>query len=207
MLLSVATLASCGGETIEEKLQRQVTEAVGQAAGVEIDAANIEKAMGDLASAFDSTKLVNVEVMNFRDLKPFLPATAAGLPRTEHLGETQGAMGFTISTANAVYTAGERRVSAELTDTGGAGVLMLSLGAFSTFTVDKETASGSERTFKLDGYPAYEKTSTAAGAVSSELKVLVNDRFVVTLEGQGVDAAALTGAFREMNLGSLPKAK
>ena len=89
----------------------------------------------------------------------------------------------------------------------GVPIMLQTYNVFANMTVDKETAEGSERTFKLDGFPAYEKTNTAGGTVTSELSVLVNKRFLVTLEGQGVDVAALTTAFQNFELDGLPKGK
>ncbi len=209
--VAILQLAACGGESVEEKLNRQVNEAVGgvveRAAGVKVDQASLDSMLEGFGGSLDSVdlgKLKSGPVIGFRELKPLMPETVAGLARTEHLGETNGVMGFNISEATAVYGEGERRVDAKLLDTGGAGVLLLSMAGFAKYKVDKETADGSERTFTLDGYPAHEKYSAVGGKTTSSLNVLVNDRFVVSLDGQGVDAAALTAGFRAFRLKDLP---
>jgi hypothetical protein len=44
-----------------------------------------------------------VDPVDFRKLKDLLPETLAGMSRTEATGEKTGAMGFTVSTAQAKY--------------------------------------------------------------------------------------------------------
>ncbi len=213
-LLATFLLIACGSETLEDKVNRRLGEAVNsaveQASGTEVNEQQLRDVLDEAGRSLDSLKfdkLSDVEVIGFRDLKPLMPSSVAGLSRTEHLGETNGVMGLEISQASAVYGTGERRVEAKLLDTGGAGMLLLSMASFSKLKVDKETADGSERTFTLDGYPAYEKYSSKGGRVTSSLSVLVKDRFVVTLEGTGVDAEALSMGFRQFQLSPLPDAK
>ena len=216
-LATLATLAAiapaCGGETVEEKMNRQVNETLSgvleRASGTEVSREQLDSAMRALGRNMDSLDLgglSDVEVIGFRQLKPLMPDRIAGLPRTEHLGETQGMFGLTVSEATAVYESGERRVEAKLMDTGGAGVLLMGLAGFTNLTVDKETAEGSERTLEIDSYPAYEKVRREGSRTISSLNVLVNRRFVVTLSGEGVDSAELTQGFRAFRLSTLPQA-
>ncbi len=211
LLFATIILASCGGETVEEKVNRTLGEAVNSAienaSGSEVNTEQMQEALKEMGQNMDSLdlgKLGDVEVINFRDLKPLMPERLAGLSRTQHLGETNGVMGLEISEATATYGSGDKMVEAKLMDTGGAGVLLLSMAAFANMKIDKETAQGSERTYTLDGYPAYEKYSNKNGSLSSSLTVLVNKRFVVSLEGKGIDAKALADGFREFRVSSLP---
>jgi type II secretory pathway pseudopilin PulG len=106
-------LNSCGGNEKEQK---------------EEEPANALEAIQQMAKeAEEMQNKEPVEPIDFRKLKELLPATAAGLSRTEATGKKNGAMG------------------------------MMGLAAWSIAEVDKETATGYEKTTKIDGNKAYEK--------------------------------------------------
>ena len=207
LLVMASVFTACGGETIEEKLSRKLTEAVSEASGTEVNMENLQDAVKqatDQLENLDVNSVSDVEVINFRELKKLMPESAAGLERTKHIGETTGAMGFTFSKAEARYGDGDEKIDATLIDSGGAGMLLLSMAGFASLNVDKETEQGSERTLKVDGNPAYEKYSNRNGRITSELSVLVNKRFIVTLKGKGVDAKALMDVYEDFDTSSLP---
>ena len=199
----------CGEESVEERVNRRLREAISEAAGADVDLDSLGESLRRAAENvnLDSVRfegLGDVEVVPFRELKTLMPERIAGLARERHFGETKSMFGLRYSVAEAVYGSGERQVEASLTDAGGGGAVIRSLVGFTAFEVDKETAEGSERTFDLDGYRAYEKVRTRGGRTESSLTVLVDDRFVVSLRGEGVDAGALTAAFRDFDLAALP---
>jgi len=207
LIVMVGILSACGGETIEEKLNRKISEAVSEASGTEVDVDNLKDAVKQATEKLENLDLNamdDVEVINFRELKKLMPADAAGLARTKHIGETTGAMGFTFSKAEASYGDGDKRVDATFIDSGGAGSLLMGMAGFANLNVDKETEQGSERTLDIDGNQAYEKYANRNGRITSELSVLVNERFIVTLKGKGVDVDALMSTYRDFDLGSLP---
>ena len=67
--------------------------------------------------------------------------------------------------------------------------------------MEKETDTGYERTKRVDGQLVHERYDRRAK--SGEVGVLVANRFSVTVEGSGVDAAALTDALKSIDLSSL----
>ena len=205
----LAGLAACGGESVEERVNRRLQEAISEATGGDVDLDSLGEALRRAAEnvELDSVRfegLDDVEVVPFRELKALMPERVDGLARERHFGETKSMFGLRYSVAEAVYGSGERRVEASLTDAGGGGAVIRSLVGFTAFEVDKETEEGSERTFDLDGYKAYEKVRTRGGRTESSLVVLVNDRFVVNLRGEGVEGEALVTAFRDFDLAALP---
>lgn len=207
LLILASVFASCGGETIEEKLNRRISEAVSEASGAEVNMENLQDAVKqatDQLESLDVNSVSDVEVINFRELKKLMPESAVGMERSKHIGETTGAMGFTFSKAEAQYGEGDKRIDATFIDSGGAGMLLLSMAGFANLNVDKETEEGSERTLEVDGNPAYEKYSNRNGRVKSELSVLVNKRFILTLKGSGVNADELMDVYKDFELSSLP---
>ena len=200
---------------MEERINRRLQEAISEAAGADVDLDSLGESLRRAAEGIDLDSveiggLSEVEVIPFRELKARLPDRVGGLlnglPRVSEGGETRKVLGIRYSVAEATYEKDGRRVKASLTDAGGGGAVLKRLVGFSGFEVDKETAEGSERTFDLDGHKAYEKIRKRDGAADAQLTVLVHDRFVVALEGSGVDAASLTAAFRDFDLASLPRA-
>ena len=67
--------------------------------------------------------------------------------------------------------------------------------------MENETATGYERTKRIDGQLVHERYDGIAK--SGEVSVLVASRFNVTVEGSGVDAAALTNALKSIDLSSI----
>lgn len=208
-LALVSLLFACGEETVEERINRRIQETVAGEGKVDLDSLGERLRRAAEGIDFDSIEisgLDDVAVVPFRELKTVMPARIDGLPREAHFGETRKVLGVRYSVAEATYAAGDRRVDAKLTDAGGGGKVIRSLLGFSGFEVDKETAEGSERTFELDGHRAYVKVRRRDGALAAKLQVMVTDRFIVSLDGVGVEPEALTAAFRDFDLAALPTA-
>jgi hypothetical protein len=69
--------------------------------------------------------------------------------------------------------------------------------------MEKETATGYERTRNLSGQLVHEQYDRQSR--SGETTVIVGNRFSVTVRGRGVDAAQLTGTLQAIDLARLPK--
>ncbi len=140
--------------------------------------ANIQEAMEQVQ---DAVKKMNngeqVEVVSFRKLQELMPENLNAYERTQKSGETTGAMGMKVSTAKATYQNGDQKIDLEIMDTGGLGMAMMGLAAWTTVTVDREDENGYERTGVLDGYKAYETFKNNGG--KSEVNLIINDRFIV----------------------------
>lgn len=155
------------------------------------------KAMGDREA---------VDPVDFRKLKDLLPEKVAGMARTEATGEKTGAMGFTVSTAQAKYKGSDNTLNIEIVDTGGiAGVSTMALAAWSIAEIDKETTTGYERTTQIDGHKAFEKYNNESK--SGEINVLVADRYVVNVEGDNVSVDELKEALKDIDLAKLGELK
>ena len=148
-----------------------------------------------------------VDPVDFRKLKEFLPEKIAGFKKTESSGEKNGAMGFTISTADAHYKGNEdAAIHLEILDTGGiAGVATMAMAAWTMADIDKETDTGYEKTTSLEGYKAYEKYDSKSK--SGELNLLVADRYVLNVNGSNVTMEQMKGIIEELNLNKLSDLK
>ncbi|MFC5412675.1 transposase [Larkinella bovis] len=199
-LLATTLLMSCGGSKDEEKTDSEDD-------GTSISASASVKALEKMAEqAEEMQKKGPVETVDFRKLKELLPADADGLTRKEATGEKNGMAGFNISTAKGEYRNDDDSQSIEvnIVDAGGTGALM-GLAAWSIIEVDKETENGYEKTTKFGDYKSYEKYDN--GSKSGEIAVLVNDRFIVTAKGTGVEMAKIKATLEDVGLSKLAEMK
>jgi uncharacterized protein YceK len=190
---SVLMLSGCGSKKQEEEQEasKSTVEALQQFADKAKDMQNKEP----------------VDPVDFRKLKELLPEKAAGLARKESSGEKNGAMGFTISRAEAKYAdESNTSVHVEIFDTGGvAGVATMALAAWTMADIDKETDNGYEKTTKIEGYKGYEKYNNESK--SGEINVLVGDRFVVNVNGDNLTMDQIKSILKDINLDKLADLK
>jgi hypothetical protein len=139
-------------------------------------------------------------------LKPFVPATLAGLPRTDFSAEKNGAMGMQVSTANATYSdsASGRSLHLEVTDMGSAKGLMAMAG-WAALQQERETDHGYEKTYKQDGRLVHEEWDS--NDKHGEFSVVLGDRFSVKLSGEADSMDQLKAAVASINLAGLEALK
>jgi hypothetical protein len=110
-------------------------------------------------------------------------------------------MGIKASSATARYEdAANGSIQIEISDLGSLSGLA-GLAAKFDPSMEKETDTGYERTTKINGQLVHERYDRRAR--SGEVSVMLNNRFSVTVNGSGVDAKALTGALREIDVSKL----
>ncbi|MDT7855042.1 hypothetical protein RQM47_00130 [Rubrivirga sp. S365] len=141
------------------------------------------------------------EPVDFRRLRDLLPETLVGLERTDVEGAKQGSMGFSISEASADYGAGDSTVSVKVTDMGAVPAMGMMGAAWTMTDVDRETATGYEKTVRLGESKGYRTYDT--GSRRGEFSLVVADRFLVNVTGRGVDDADLEAALRAVDLSAL----
>jgi len=162
-------------------------------------AANAAAAMNAVGQIMSGGK--DIQPVDFHELKAMLPASLPGMQRTEATGQSGEAMGVKGSSAMARYSDGANaRIRIEIVDLGSMSGLAAMAGKFDP-NMEKETATGYERTKRVDGQLVHEHYDRSAK--SGEVGVLVASRFSVTVEGSGVDAAALTNALKSIDLSSI----
>lgn len=192
---SALLFASCGGKKDEEETVKEEPKT----------AADAIQQFADKAKELQGKEAV--DPIDFRKLKELLPEEINGFKRSEFSGEKNGAMGFTISTAEARYKKGDNTsVKVELFDTGGlAGMTTMALAAWTMADIDKETENGYEKTTKLQGYKAFEKYNNQSK--SGELNVLVADRYIVNVNGDNVTIDELKDILGDLDLEKLADLK
>lgn len=144
-----------------------------------------------------------VEALSPDRLKPFIPDSVAGLPRTELSAERNNAMGMQISEAHGTYANEDgRSVRLEITDTGSAKGL-LGLAGWAGVEGEKQTDNGYEKTYREDGRLVHEEWNGSNG----EYTVVLGDRFTVEVNGYADSMDELKAALGDVDLGALEALK
>ena len=178
--------------------------AFGQQQG--FDAAQLQKQMEAMQKAMQASAQSAQPVVDFRQLKTFLPEKLGALARTSAKGEKSGAMGMTVAKAEGAYAgANEARIKLEITDTAGVG----GLGALAQFgmnavEIDNESDDGYERTTKFKGFKAVEKYDKPSKSGSVNIVV---GRFTVQIEGDNIAPEVLKAAAEAIDLQGLSALK
>jgi hypothetical protein len=163
----------------------------------------MEAALGALGTAMSGGK--GVEPVQLDQIKPFVPETFAGLPRTKTRSERAGVAGFMTAKAEGTYgdTSG-KHIELEVVDTGGVAGLM-GLATWAGVTGERETDDRIERTRKEGGRIVHEEIAKRGG--SNKYSVVLNDRFVVSASGTGVDLNTLKSGVSSLDIGKLEALK
>ena len=167
------------------------------------DHADQQVALGEAMGALFSGGQGQVEALRPEQLKPFVPEQLAGLPRTRYDQARKTVMGsLQIATGKAGYqdAAGERSIDLEVTDMGGMGALSL-LAGWALVQTERESDQGYERVHEKDGRRVHEKWDASTRAGTYEL--IIADRFLVQLEGHGLEMDQLRSAADSLDLDEL----
>ncbi len=150
------------------------------------DVNDLKDAAKQLQEALNNTGNSDAkEPVNFRQLKALFPKKVADLKLDDSSGETAGFAGFKISNANAEYSDGDKkRIDVSITDAAGIPSAMAGLASWTNIELDRDSDDGFERTTTYKGFKAFEKydNKNKEGSIA----LIVADRFVVNVEGDGV---------------------
>jgi Yip1-like protein len=163
-----------------------------------------EAAVAALGTAISGGK--GVDPVQIDQLKPLVPATFAGLPKSSENAERGGVAGLMTAKVEASYadTAGAKNVQLEISDTGGAAGLM-ALAGWMNVQSERERNGRVERTRKEGNRMIHEESDK--GTNESKYTVVLAERFVVSAEGNGVDLGTLKSAVASLDLGKLEAMK
>ena len=202
-LLSVFLLMNCGDIATEEQKKATVDAEFKENINEAKD--DLEGAIGNLGDAISSLKkkhnIEEKEPVNFRDMKEILPNDLGGMEQTDNEGQTSGIMGFKFSTAKATYEEDKAKLEVKIIDIAGIGKLASKMADWSTLDIDKESKNGYERTTTIDGHKAYEKYD--ANRQKGKVAMIIDDRFIIDLEGRNVTEKQLRNAIEDINIRKL----
>lgn len=147
-----------------------------------------------------------VEPVQLDQLKPLVPDTFAGLPRTEMRTDRSGVKGLMVAKVEATYSdPGSGKVAhLEVTDSGGAAGFM-GLAAWAQVQGEHEDNNRREVT-RTDGDRIIHEVVSKTGG-TNRFTVVVGKRFIVEASGTKVDIDALKSGVASVDLGKLASLK
>ena len=205
---AIGQMAEVGRQMEKQAAQAKNTTSPGNEKTVESaaspkDIATAAGALGALGTALSGGK--TVEPVDFRALKAMLPESLPEMPRSSASGEKNEMMGIQVSTAEADYQDGASgRIHIKISDLGTLTSLA-GMAAAMEPKLDKETDTGYEKTMRVNGRQIHETFDTRAQ--QGELKVLLDGRFEVEINGNGVKMEAIKLALSRIDLAQLEAMK
>lgn len=135
-------------------------------------------------------------------IKPFLPDTLNGLPRTQASAERNGALGMQVSKASGTYSDGaNHQLNLVITDTGSLKGLVGFAAGWGGVEQESENDQGYEKTYKSNGQIMHEKWNRQSQ--SGEFGVVVADRFSIDVTGNASSIDDLKAAAASVNVNGL----
>jgi hypothetical protein len=201
-MLGIASVAlmltmACG-KSEEEKAAEKAAEETREAAEALKKAAESAGASGAAQGMQDFAKAMEgvagamsgkgpdgkpVEPVAFQDLQAALPAVS-GWERGTPTGERMTAP-VAFSQAEADYTMGDANITVKVVDSAFSQMLIAPWAMFLSAGYEKQTGDGYEKSVNVGGNPGFERFSTSSK--DGELNLVVDKRFLVTVEGDNIN--------------------
>ena len=124
-----------------------------------------------------------VEPVSFRELQGiFVPLDGweMGKPTGEKI-----TVPFAYSQAKVKYRKENQEIEVSVTDSGLNQLMLAPFSLFLTSGYEKETENGYEKSAKVAGYPGWEEWNSKNK--DGEVNAVINKRFIVKFEGDGLD--------------------
>ncbi|MBS1818713.1 MAG: hypothetical protein JSU08_12340 [Acidobacteria bacterium] len=189
LMALVFTTAACG-KSNEEKAAEQIQKSAEE---LQKNSGDMEKSAENLAKGFEAMAkglaggdpdAKPVDPVSFRDLQGIMPESVGGWERGKPTGEKMTAP-FAYSQASVTYKKGDAEIEQKIMDSGFNQLLFAPFSMMMAAGYEKETEDGFERSVKVNDNPGWEKWDK--GTRNGELSVVVAKRFLVQLEGRGID--------------------
>ncbi len=158
-----------------------------------------------------------VKVIGFRKLQQFLPTEVKGFDRQKPTGSTQTVMNMTMSEAEVKFISKPHESETDTTPTVEISVAIHDVTLMPYMVIpytmmqqnyEAETETGYEKTFMVKGTYIGKLAGTTSDSKNCKLDFGVNNRFLINIEADGTDDAALvTGIAEKLDLEGLAKAE
>jgi hypothetical protein len=146
-----------------------------------------------------------VEHVDFRELKDLLPASIGALKLTSTVGEKDGGLGIVLSHAEGRYHGDDGSMNLTITDPGTLSAFAATAAIWMNMELDRETDNGYEKTGTANGRRYHEVYDN--GSNSGEYAVIVGNRFMVEIHGNGIDMPTIKQAIDQIDLAKLESMK
>lgn len=146
-----------------------------------------------------------VEYLDFRDLKDLLPHRIGALNLTSVGGGKDDARGFVVSHAEGRYQGDNGTMDLTITDPGPHSAFAVKTEVWMNVELDRETETGYEESGTANGRRYHEVYDD--GSKSGEYTVIVGNRFLVEIRGNGVGMPTIKQAIGQIDLAKLESMK
>ena len=165
------------------------------------------KAMEELGEAL--TEGADVQSVDYDELKDVLPSRIRGFEKEQYSGDNVRVFGIDLSVYEETYESdrGNERLEITLVDMGSLANATLVGIDWLDIKIQSEHATGFERTTTINGYPAFEQCEQSGARETCSLHLLVEERFVVEIEGQGVTMNNVRDVLSDMDIAKLKRLK
>lgn len=192
--LALAASIACGQSEAERRAEEAAAEAqmaaeaaskAAEEAGAEV-AKGMEgfaKAMEGMAGALAGGDGKTVEPVRFQALEGMLPQVSGwemAKPQSERMTSP-----IAYSETEATYRKGDASIDVKVVDSGFSSMLIAPWSMMLATGYSRETSDGYEKAVTVNGQPGFEKWDS--GSKDGELNLLVNKRFLVTVEGDDLE--------------------
>ncbi len=180
----IAALAACGGKKESETVVEGETLSKNPIGF----AAQMAKAGSDLQSIqAELEKMKPVDAVSYTELLPFLPEPPSGWEGSKPKGQSNQMGDMKFSEAERDYTMGEKRMEVKITDWAFRQALYAPFFLMASFS--QESTEGYNKGIKINDDPGREEYKN--DSKNGDLSVLVGKRFLVSVKGNGIEAAEL----------------
>lgn len=147
----------------------------------------------------DLENLKPTDPVHFNELLKFLPEPPSGWESQAPKGSTNSMGDWKFTEVERDYTQGEKRFQVKILDWAFQKELYASFFIAAAFS--QETTEGYNKGLKIGEDPGREEYKTAGR--NGTLSILVGKRFLVTIEGNGIDSAELRQWWEKMDAAGL----
>jgi len=193
------------GKQMEQAAKDMETAAKQGGAGMAEAMAKMGMAVGGAVTGAAKSMGTAVEPVDFRELKNLLPADIGAMKRKSAEGEKGGGFGFVVSHAEARYEGSGGHATLKITDPGSLSGMAAMAAMWMNLELDKETDTGYEKTGSSGGRRFHEKYDNKSK--SGEYTVIVANRFLVEINGSGMEMPAMKKVVDSVNLAKLESMK
>ncbi len=154
-----------------------------------------EPALPEIAA--DAPRLSN-NAYDYTVFLPLFPEILSFSGRQNTGGENYKMGAGFVASASASYSHNDRRFSVTIHDVGNNPELISDMAKWSTFTVDEDTESEFQKSYIIDGNPAFKHYDKQRRAGS--INIVYKGRFVVDITGRNIEMADLDKALDDLHI-------
>ena len=153
------------------------------------------KALGEMMGALGGA---GGKTMDAGALRAFVPEQIGGLERTAFEVVSNQAMGINMSSVEASYGSGDKRLDVKLVDVGAVPALAMGMKAWASTSMERETQDEVEKVYQRDGMSIKEEYSKDGS--SAELMVALPNGLMLELDGEGMGIDELNTVLGKLDL-------